>query len=142
MKVILNKYKPVHLYCVHYKYRGAHLNKRNYPDHKCYSNVGFNGQTVCVGNKQGPLDLSLKSCSLYKYLISVPKHSPFIFLDYNSRTNEYQLNGGIDVRVFDTIAKLWNFTYRVVYCHEVWAQHLPNNTWLGVVGKLQRNVLL
>ena len=68
------------------------------------------------------------------------KDPPFIFLEYNSHTNEYQLNGGTDVRVFETIAKLWNFTYRVVYCHQVWGQQLANNTWLGVVGKLQRKV--
>ena len=49
---------------------------------------------------------------------------------------------GIDVNIFNTIGKLWNFTYSALYCNETWGHKLANNTWNGAIGKLQNLVHL
>ncbi len=63
-----------------------------------------------------------------------------MFLNYESSNRTWDLSGGLEVRLLESLSKHFNFTYRIINCNSDWGVLLENNTWTGIVGKVASKV--
>lgn len=74
--------------------------------------------------------------------ISIFQSPPFTMLQFNKPEQTWEFTGGIESSLINVIKGYFNFTYKLINCHEVWAGKFPNNTWFGVIGLMSQNVIL
>lgn len=63
---------------------------------------------------------------------------PYVRLKITENVTHFE--NGIDYQILKTIQSRLNFSVRVIDCNRVWGHELPNKSWDGIMGVLQRNV--
>ena len=61
---------------------------------------------------------------------------------YNKNENKSEFSHGSEVDFIKTLQKVLNFTYDVIDCTHAMGVKLPNNSWTGIIGMLQKNVMI
>ena len=70
-----------------------------------------------------------------KLMIAINQIQPF--LTYGSESNKLT---GFESNLVYVLSKSLNFTFEILDLQDNWSRLLPNNTWLGIIGKIIEKV--
>ena len=48
---------------------------------------------------------------------------------------------GVEIEIIKSLGKVWNFSHEIINTNGVWGEHLPNGSWIGIVGQVYHKVL-
>ncbi|KAF2361867.1 Ionotropic glutamate receptor [Trinorchestia longiramus] len=80
-----------------------------------------------------------KNCYGYKFSVVSLDYPPFLAYVKKEHGEPVQHLDSIDIRILDTIADEFNFTYAIYEPADgQWGFQLPNKSWTGVIGAVER----
>lgn len=61
---------------------------------------------------------------------------------WNEPKQLLEMTGGIEARLLNTLCEKLDFSYELIDLKNNWGAKLPNNTWVGLIGKIVNNVMI